>query len=650
MSIRSKISSLIERSSSSKDFSPLENEKFFNDNEIAPYQLQHFWENPNIDDAYLLSLLEYENGKLFKSIFELFFSYRGELKPCDPKKNSVENWYQNILKFLSDNRPELLIQSIKESQCFLKSPYLKSLSFLENSINPRLKEFYKTTSFLAEDYIKRSKVISNLKFSICNKYQLGDILYNLFSLIPGSPYSYETYLNSILGSLTRIIPGLMNSKHAITNVPKFNSKLSEKLQKLLNNTMYLVSFKSDAIDVFCYDSNAIVKVLKNNHLDIKYISKENHDRWRRNGSKYSIQMNYYENKALFHASKKENPVPQMLHEQLQTQLFLKDTGLSPYDVNGFKIDDLVNFFTGLKSIEGWKENVITVFKKEKLVNLIKLGLKNTTSRDEIIKIIDWFTYEGGFFSFGQKMFIKVGDLLYLPSQFLQEINFYSLVINYIYNPKTNKINQSVSKEQAELLHTLFKEKMPNAKFLVEEKLEIVDGSNKGVGEIDLAICDGKEILILEIKGSAIRTDLKERHNLKETTLKKSNDQLRKLSEKFKVGSFYYNWLLQRLKIDEGEEPEIHYLTISTSFEWDDFPFEFPKYALFTLLTILRNDRVFFELEGTEQLFDITQKEETDQSHLDKLSDYLLYYEMELSIEDILKLLKTNAVWSYLNKT
>jgi len=610
--MKSEISNLIERSRSSKDFSALENEKFFIDKvplvDKAPYQLQHFWENSNIDDEYLLSLLKYQNGKLFKSIFELFFLYEGKLSNCNPKIICDKNWYQNILKFLFDNRPDLLIQFIKESQCFLKSPYLKSFSFLEDSSNPDLKKFYRIAYAISKDNEVKLGAVKSLENSIKEEYKEYDILYHFLSILSHSFDENDTDLNFVLESFTRIISNLPRNTNCQST--KRDDGLSKKCSQLLDFTSDYLYFRSNCIYVFCYDSDTSVELGGIDHDRYQFKCNDNILKWRKNGDKYFVQRDHYKYKSFSTVYQKDTVPHPVDIEFLQAKYFIDDIGLSSYDMGGFTIEDAMKFFVVLKSPENFEINPCTIYTKEKLIERFYDLFHKYESKEKISTIIDWFTFEEGYFNFGQKLFIKVGDKLYLPSRLLQEINCYTPLTNYIFNPKNELINKAVSEKQAELLKKAFKNKMPQAEFLVEEEIPKLRNESKTYGEIDLAIYDGQNILIIEIKGAAIRANLKERHNIRVTTLQKANEQLTRLSDKFE-DELYYNWLLTSLDADVTINPKVHYITVSTSFEWDDYQFKFPKYALFTLILMLRSNEDF----------------------------------LNISLKDLLELLEKNAVWS-----
>ena len=605
--IKSLISDAIQCHISSGDFVLLEAElKSFNNTKL--YQFQYFWQDKRVDDRYLAYLLNYREGELFKSIFNLSYLSNREKRNCNSSMISTEAFYKKALGLLAKRAPELLIESIKESQSFLKAPYLESFSFLEDSSNPDLKKFYRIAYAISKDNEVKLGVVKSLENSIKEEYKGYDILYHFLSILPHSFDENDTDLNLVLESFTRIISNLPRNINC--QFTKRDDSLSRKCSQLLDFTFDYLYFRSSCIYVFCYDSDTAIELGGIDHDKYQFKCNDNILKWRKNGVKYFVQRDHYKYKS-FSTVYQIDTLPHPVDiEFLQAKYFIDDIGLSSYDMGGFMIEDAMKFFIVLKSPENFEINPCTIYTKEKLIERFYDLFHKYESKEKISTIIDWFTFEEGYFNFGQKLFIKVGDKLYLPGSLLQEINCYTPLTNYIFNPKNKLFNKAVSERQAELLKEAFKNKIPHAKFLVEVEIPKLRNENKTYGEIDLAIYDGQNILIIEIKGAAIRTDLKERHNIRVTTLQKANKQLTRLSDKFE-DELYYNWLLTSLDADVTIEPKVHYITVSTSFEWDDYQFKFPKYALFTLILMLRSNEDF----------------------------------LNISLKDLLELLEKDAVWS-----
>jgi len=338
-------------------------------------------------------------------------------------------------------------------------------------------------------------------------------------------------------------------------------------------------------------------------------------------------------------------------EYKQAEGFITDMGLSKYSLDGFEIEELLNFFSGVKHANVWRDNLMTIDKKNNFIDTFYKYFYKKISKSKIESIINWLTYKKGYFIFGQKIFIEFGDYLVLPSAFLQHINCYVPFTNFLFNPKTGLINKSVSNNQALILRSELQEKMESPTFIIEKPLL---GQNRG--EIDLAVYDGKDILILEIKGCAIRVDLKERENLLKTTLTKADYQLRKLSDKFNdKESTDYEWLKRELQISSDAVPNIYYMIICTSFEWDDLTsLKFPKYSLFTLLNLLRNDRFFFSVDDTDFLFaysNLAKKDYDNKELLYEITEFNqrnIYFDGKITILDLVEKLKINSVWSFLD--
>jgi len=576
---------------------------------IKIYQFQYFWQLAAKKEDYLRKLLKYRQGALFRYIFDLKYLHKGKLQSSYHEKVDV---LKKVVKFLIKTSPEILISAIKISSNFLRDDYYIINEILKDSQNPEIESFTKIENVIRKNIkSKKNQIQILLKESL--KHPTIQILCHLLDNIENYLRENEKDLDYTIEAANQLF------YHLLKNGSSLNSSLESQKQKpllaLTNDLLKLkidqIKFNRDCVEVFRFDNNARLSIVDDTKIDIDYSHIDQHEIWRRNGDKYNLLHEYYWNKSNFLALN-ENSVTPFDIEYGQAILYYQDLGISKYDFKGFNIEELTAIVFGLKHIEKWRENLLTVDKKEGFVETLYNLFKQKIHREKIDKIVQWLTYTNEYLHFGIKVFFKYSDKLILPSALLQRINYFVPITNYIFKPtKNNFISKEVAFNQADNLLNEFKSNIPKLEWLIEEELPYGE-NGESQGELDLAIYDGNEILIIELKGSSVRTNLKDRKNLLDTTINKANHQLKKLRYKFKQGNKQYDWLIKSLKVEPRTKPKINYIIATTSFEWDNLAeMDFFKCSYFTLLLRLRKATWFYNLDWTEEYFAITKLDKKD---------------------------------------
>jgi len=576
---------------------------------IKIYQFQYFWQFAAKKEDYLQKLLIYRRGALFRYIFDLKYLNKGKLQNSYHEKVDV---LKKVVKFLIRTSPEILITAIKISRNFLRDDYYMINELLKDSQNPEIESFTKIENVIRKN-IEGKKNQIQILFKECLKQPTLQILCHLLHNIENYLPENEKDLDYTIEAVNQLFYYLLK------NGSNLNSSIEYKIQKpllaltydLLKQKIDQIKFNRDCVEVFRFDNNVNLSIVDDIKIVINYKDTELHEIWRRNGNKYNLLHEYYLNKSYFLALNK-NSVRQFQIEYGQAILYYQDLGISEYDFKGFDIEELTAIILGLKHIEKYRKNILTVDTKVGFVETLYNIFKQKIHREKIEKILEWLTYTNGYLHFGIKVFFKYSNQLILPSALLQRINFFVPITNYIFKPtKNNFISKEVAFNQADNLLNEFKSNIPKLEWLIEK--ELPNGKNgESQGELDLAIYDGTEILIIELKGSSVRMNLKDRKNLLDTTINKANHQLKKIRYKFKQGNKEYDWLIKSLKVEPRTKPKINYLIVTTSFEWDNLAERvFFKCSYFTLLLRLRDATWFYNINWTEEYFAITKLDKKD---------------------------------------
>lgn len=597
---------------------------------IKLYQFQYFWEEAALDPDYLMLLLKYGKGRLYNHIFELHFLHKGKLRKSYHNKVSG---LKELVNFLDLNSPNTLIRSIKSSNNYFRKDFNAIKDLIINSNNKEIVQFLRTENILRSELKKKQKSFNEILLE-CEQLPTVKFLYHLLLSVDNLITIKEGDLDFVINATNQLIYYLLkNHKKNLTVIDlKIEDKYLSLAENLLNHKLEEIKFNRNCIDVFRYDDNAEVVLNENNEIKINYKDFVKHERWRANGDKYNKLHNYYYNKSYYHLASTCEAITPFNLEYGQSMLYFEDVGLADYNIEQFSIEELSAVVLGLKHIDVWRDNILTIDSKSNFEQNIYILLKQEICLKRIRSIVEWLTYRQGHLNFGAKIFFKHEDKLILPNALLQHVNTFVPITNFLFKPtKNNSLNKKVAFNQGEVLLNSFKNRIPGLKYIKEKELPI-NKIGASQGEIDLALYDGQEVLIIEIKGSSVRVNLKDRKDLLDKTINKANSQLRKLRQRFRYGSEGLKWLHENLKVKKNTCPRISYIIATTSFEWDDFAVaDFPKFNFFTLLFRLRNQNWFYNIDATEEYYRITKLDKNDLELKEvqmRIADFGNYYKLE----------------------
>ena len=438
-----------------------------------------------------------------------------------------------------------------------------------------------------------SKRFENEKASIQNLHQLAGA-YNFIIAL----YLSENY-----------------SKTESLSEDKFWNAFSESLKKpntdltqLFNLVNAYVSFRDDCLNAYCYDLNVKPKIT-NGALDIAYYDEAKMENWRKDGMRYFKNEERYlisgvectdyliqNKKLIIPVGKTEKDYKANLKLVSETQavnLFLQDIHLNKILINRNEYNTneilqpiitysfnrqlryevrLNKFRTDSKS---WQEN-FAYLKKDGCKNgynvepyffmteneYIEFNLKaNSPQQQNVYKeIIQQFSktinekyrfnrHQKGY-DVWQTPFIKLGDFLFCPMIFFANNKwFYSTAELIIKSYKKNhKLRKSSSIEMEEHLKQLF-DSSNN-----QWKSTIIPPNNEQ-GDIDLVVEDNHTQLLIQLKRTYFRTNLKDAFFEVIQSDRKAAYQLLKAEE-------HYNKNESEFKLKENNVKWI----VSTSFE------------------------------------------------------------------------------------
>ena len=181
--------------------------------------------------------------------------------------------------------------------------------------------------------------------------------------------------------------------------------------------------------------------------------------------------------------------------------------------------------------------------------------------------------------------IKLGDLCYSVSSIMASTSISFTILNRLLPNNKRKERNQETKEMANNLAKLFKERG----FIAAAEIDIKKGKQP-ITDIDCAAYKDGVLFLIELKSTYIRTDLKEALD-NENAMNKAGEQLEKIEDYVKEN---FHVIKSKLGMDWKiplEEVQIYPLIISTSFEQDYQYFNgYKKISLMELFIILNNEK------------------------------------------------------------
>jgi hypothetical protein len=432
-----------------------------------------------------------------------------------------------------------------------------------------------------------------------------------FRFNDNSAHTLAILANSYSTSITLILEATLGEKsHAISSDTffqiyikyLFRKKIDNNIREYLNKVSDWECFKHDTLYPYCYDST-IKPYIKNGNIYFGR-SPEDYYKWELDGKRYEINKIKYsldaEELVNVLISKNILNIPKgkdedHFHKNLILNIHLQQIGLF---LNDLKIDYLVfggknisvrNLFTPLfsftynrniryeHSLQNFNSNSSDVFDSLKemqlesfesnILNLpyflmseidyikhINNSISNESEKypEELIDLFSYTINNGHsrntkYYDVWKKPFIKLRDKLFCPMLiFATNDWFYAFVqasLENYSNPFAIGQRKNSATEMEKYLTELFRNKKMNANLVSDEQANKIDG------DVDLIVSEGDVSLLIQLKRTAFRLDLKEAYlesvNSERKAINQLNDAERFLlkNNTIKIGKIVRKWIV-----------------------------------------------------------------------------------------------------------
>ena len=278
---------------------------------------------------------------------------------------------------------------------------------------------------------------------------------------------------------------------------------------------------------------------------------------------------------------------------------IKQGNIHPFEILGMLTT--ANYLTG-----GNFYPIVTGKKENKAKSMSKSWMTEGSNRlkiKQMTAILDFWTVnlnDGNQDGYLEKPFYELdGRIIQIPQRIGQQ-NIYSGIVNYL--RKLYK-NRNTLKDETNAMEKSLAELFENNNFKVFCQYMPEDNS---VGEIDLIVVDKATILVIELKSTFLKTNLKEVYQYQNTSLKKASFQL---DRKVKYIQENYRYFVDK----PFEEVRFYSWIVDTTLEADHQWFDSHlKISLEELLIYLKGHEDFM---GFYDNLDVLHDDEVAQSQL-----------------------------------
>ncbi|MFW5793758.1 MAG: hypothetical protein ACOCWC_05690 [Bacteroidota bacterium] len=376
---------------------------------------------------------------------------------------------------------------------------------------------------------------------------------------------------------------------------RFKNQTADKnVSSLLVHISDWVNFKDSVLYPYCYDSTISPK-LGNGVIYFKRTAK-NYYKWKLDGCRYGLNRFYYylkgeqcveywiENGKLRipkgSQPNGENRNYQLAIQDWQIRIFLEDLKISKFTFQGKKIpvqflykpllaysrNRYIRYEQVLEeqkgNTENWKENQdgierfpFFLMHEQKYIERNNIAIKELP-QDSSQAIVNLFSYHvkprTAFNRFNKnydvwnKPFLKFGKHLFCPIMFLSNNDwFYAFAQAGLENlNKSSGERKTTATEMEKYLGGLFEKKKWKVKVFNDKEASAIDG------DVDIAINDENTTLLIQLKRTKFRLDLKESYYEHINTDRKASKQLNNaekwLSSKddlFMLNPIAYKWIV-----------------------------------------------------------------------------------------------------------
>jgi hypothetical protein len=430
------------------------------------------------------------------------------------------------------------------------------LNEAESSIWERIDAYFlKVSNHLSLDEILCNLVkgLEELRFKDSSNKRINHLasVYNLFI----DAYLLKYGSNSQLKS---------NSQEAFLN--KFMNSLSSPVDKILKNLLYQISrwidFRDSILYSYCFDLS--IKLDKQNNTTFFNRTPDEYYKWELDGIRYNFNKLNYHFKAAdiveYLIDNRELEIPkgktaqdedgnyQLAIQDWQLRLFLEDLKLNNLVFNGNKINHQnlfvplitysknrnIRYEQGILKHFGTSKNWTEAFlrlsvdalrqqieilpyffmSKEEYINHNNISLSHLPN-DSSEDIINLFTYSDKSrkyfnrfnlgFNVWNKPFVEFGDILFCPMMFFANNDwFYGFAQAGIENMDTSaKLRKETSTEMELWLGEIIGKKNWSVKVVSDSE------ASKLAGDVDIIVSDNIDTLLIQLKRTKFRLDLRE---------------------------------------------------------------------------------------------------------------------------------------------